>query len=458
MRISIAPIVLIGLLLGPFAVLPENTAAHSPTSRAKTAKLSSDDDALLEDLERRGFLYFWEQQDPRTGLIRDRARTDGSSIDEAHRDVASIAATGFGLTALCIAAERKWASPQDVKERVSSTVEFFANRATEIHGWFYHWMNARTGERVWQSEVSSIDTALLLGGVLAARGYYGAGSGIGRLCSKIYDRVDFKWMLNGDPMLLSHGWKPESGFLKNRWDHYDEESILYLLAIGSRTHRIPPASWYAWKRDPISYHGFSYVGNGPLFTHQYSHAWIDFRGLKEPRSPFTDYFANSAIATLANRQFCMDLAAEFPGYTTDIWGITASDSVKGYVAWGGPPRHPAIDGTVVPCAAAGSLMFRPDICLPAVRAMRERYGDGIYGRYGFADAFNPGTGWVDTDVIGIDIGITLLSAENLRTARIWEWVSRNPEPGRALRLGGFKRSLRAAGRPRPSIHGLASSS
>ena len=446
MRISIASIILAGLVFGPFAVHYDGIDINSPIPLAKTAKLSSDDDTLLEDLERRGFLYFWEQQDPSTGLVRDRARTDGSPMDETHRNVASIAATGFGLTALCIAAERKWMNPETVRERVRTTLDFFATRAKEVHGWFYHWMKAGTGERVWQSEVSSIDTALLLGGILAARGYYGAGSDIGRLGSKIYDRVDFKWMLNGDPMLLSHGWKPESGFLKSRWDHYDEESILYLLAIGSRTHRISPASWYAWKRDPITYDGFNYIGDGPLFTHQYSHAWIDFRGLKEQRIPFTDYFANSAIATLSNRQFCMDLAAEFPGYTRDIWGITASDSVKGYVAWGGPPRHAAIDGTVVPCAAAGSLMFAPDICLPALRAMRERYGDRIYARYGFADAFNPGTGWVDTDVIGIDIGIILLSAENLRTARVWECVSRNHEPGRALRLVGFRRSQDLANR------------
>src|SRR5215471_12477998 len=175
MRISIAPIVLIGLLLGPFAVLPENTAAHSPTSRPKTAKLSSDDEALLEDLERRGFLYFWEQQDPRTGLVRDRARTDGSLTDETHLNVASIAATGFGLTALCIAAQRQWMDPEAVRARVRSTLQFFATRATEVHGWFYHWRTATTGERVWQSEVSSIDTALLLGGILATRGYYGTG-------------------------------------------------------------------------------------------------------------------------------------------------------------------------------------------------------------------------------------------------------------------------------------------
>src|SRR5262249_49810545 len=159
----------------------------------------------------------------------------------------------------------------------------------EVHGWFYHWMNARTGKRVWQSEVSSIDTALLMGGILSARGYYGRDSDIGALSTLICNRIDFNWMLNGDELLLSHGWKPESGFLKNRWDQYSEESILYLLAIGSPTHRISPGSWYAWKRPRITYYGFDYIGSGPLFTHQYSHGWIDFRGLKERKAPFTDY-------------------------------------------------------------------------------------------------------------------------------------------------------------------------
>jgi hypothetical protein len=432
--------VIISILLFVFLVIQ---AAVPGFSRRPVYRLRPDDQAFLEDLEHRAFLYFWEQADSRTGLVRDRARTDGSALDSNHRDVASIAATGFGLTALCIAADRHWMDSELIRGRVLTTLAFFSNRAPQYHGWFYHWMDAATGERVWQSEVSSIDTALLLAGVLTVRGYYGADSEIGKLSASIYDRVDFRWMLNGDSALLSHGWKPESGFLKNRWDHYSEESILYLLAIGSPVHSISPDSWYAWKRDPITYHGFSYIGTGPLFTHQYSHAWVDFRGLKERRPPRIDYFANSVTATRAHRQFCIDLSTEFRGYTESIWGITASDSVRGYVAWGGPPRHPDIDGTVVPCAAGGSLMFAPDICLPALRSMHAQYGKRIYSHYGFADAFNPTTGWIDTDVIGIDLGITLLSAENLRRGAIWKWFSRNPETSRALRLAGLRRQVRA---------------
>ena len=175
----------------------------------------------------------------------------------------------------------------------------------------------------------------------------------------------------------------------------------------------------------------------PLFVHQYSHAWIDFRGRRETTTTI-DWFENSVIATRAHRAFCLSLSREFPGYTDKVWGITASDSQKGYVAWGGPPRHAAIDGSVVPAAAAGSLMFTPDIALPALREMHRKFGGRIYGRYGFADAFHPTGGWVNPDVIGIDLGITLLSAENLRTGRVWAWFMKNPEVTTALDRAGVR--------------------
>ena len=201
----------------------------------------------------------------------------------------------------------------------------------------------------------------------------------------------------------------------------------------------PPSTWLAWQRTRVTYAGLTYLDGGPLFTHQFSHAWVDFRGRRERWYPFTDYFANSVAATRAHRQFCVDLSKEFPGYGPDVWGITASDSVKGYVAWGGPPRHPDIDGTVVPAAPAGSLMFTPDLSLAALRAMRERYGARLYGRYGFTDAFNPTTGWVGPDVIGIDQGITLLSAENLRSGLVWRLFMANAEIPRAMRSVGLVR-------------------
>jgi len=293
-------------------------------------RLSVSDEAFLEDLSRRSFRFFWEQSDPHTGLALDRARVDGSPPDESHREVASIASTGFGLTALCIAAKRRWVDPNAARERVRATLRFFAERSPHEHGWFYHFVNFRTGAREWKSEISSIDTALLLGGVLTARRYFRADREIARLATKIYDRVDFQWMLNGHPTLLSHGWRPESGFIRSRWDNYSEHTMLYLMAIGSPTNPITPESWYAWERDWVIYAGFKYLASAsPLFIHQYSHAWVDYRGRRETREPRLDYFENSVIATRAHRAFCMDLKSEFAGYSANVWGVTASDSAMG---------------------------------------------------------------------------------------------------------------------------------
>ncbi len=417
---------------------------HQTTTVQATAssrRLSPQDDAFLEDLERRSFRYFWDEGDPQTGLVPDRARTDGSPLDENHRNVASIAATGFGLTALCIAAERRWIDPDQARERVRNTLHFFANKAFQEHGWFYHWLDTKTGQRRWNSEVSSIDTALLLAGILTTRKCYRNDEEVVRLATEIFNRVDFRWMLNGDLLLLSHGWRPETGFLKPRWDTYSEDTILYVLAIGSPIHPISPKSWYALWRDRYRYEGYGYfttVGV-PLFMHQYAHAWIDYRNRHETKGDHIDYFQNSINATLAHRAFCMNLSHDFPGFGPNVWGITASDSAKGYLAWGGPPRDPAIDGTVVPSAAGGSLMFTPEISVAALRAMHEKYRDQIYGKYGFVDAFNPNTGWVDSDVIGINVGIVLLSAENLRSGIVWRWFMENREIPRGMAEIGLVR-------------------
>jgi hypothetical protein len=403
------------------------------------------DEAFLEDLSRRTFLYFREQADAQTGLVLDRARTTGARHDPTHpsHNIASSGATGFGITSLCIAAERGWIKESEARERVRATLYFFARRAPHKNGWFYHWMDLATGERRWASEISSIDTALLLAGVLTARQRFRADAEIVQLATEIYERVDFKWMQGEQSLLLSHGWRPETGFLKARWDSYSEHTILYLLAIGSPTHPIEPRAWRVWKRQWVTYAGYTYIsGAPPLFIHQYSHAWVDYRDRREKDAPHTNYFENSVKATRAHRTFCIALAREFPAYSENIWGITASDSAKGYVAWGGPPRDPAIDGTVVPCAPAGSLMFTPDIALPALIKMREQYGESIYGRYGFADAFNPNTGWVGPDVIGIDLGITLLSAENMRSGNVWRWFMRNGEIHKAMQLIGLEKSRR----------------
>lgn len=402
--------------------------------------LTSADEAFLEDLSRRSFRYFAEQADPATGLVRDRARAreDAVPAPGPDADVASIAATGFGLTGLCIAAQRGWMDAFEARARALATLRFLAERAPHERGWFYHWMDVRTGERRWQSEVSSIDTALLLAGILTARQCFREEAQIVNLGRVLYERVDFPWMLAGDPGLLSMGWKPETGFLASRWDGHYEQPLLVLLGIGSPTRPLAPASWHAWPRAWVEYEGYRYVtGAAPLFVHQYSQAWVDFRGRRDRGPPRVDYFANSVAATRAHRLFCIGLSRRFPSYSEDLWGITASDSARGYVAWGGPPAHPAIDGSIVPCAAAGSLMFAPDIALPALRRMRERFGNSIFERYGFADAFNPATGWIGSDVIGIDVGITLLSSENLRSERVWRWFMSNDEIPRAMARAGL---------------------
>src|SRR5579883_18 len=406
---------------------------------ANVIKISPADKAFLEDLERRSVLYFWEQADPATGLVLDRANAEGGRAKGPSRDVASIAATGFGLTAICIGVEHGWIPRDQGLKRVRATLEFFANRADSEHGWFYHWMNASTGERKWDSETSSIDTAFLLAGVLTSGAYFSGDPEIQRLAREIFDRVDFQWMLNGDPLLLSHGWERGKGFLKYKWDVYNEASILYLLGIGSPSHPISGDSWYAWQRPFYSYGTYDFISGGPLFTHQYSHAWVDFRNRRD--RGFIDFYRNSVNATRANRAYCVNLNDELPNtFGPQIWGITASDGPKGYRIYGEIKAFEPVDGTVAPSAAGGWLMFTPDISIPALRDIRQRYGDQVYRRYGFVDAYNPSMRWFDTDAVGIDVGVTLLSAENLLSGSVWRWFMSNEVIEHGMDLAGFSPS------------------
>lgn len=442
-RKVIASLILVAL----FCSLSSAQTVRTETSRASAHyKLTAADDAFLEDVSRRSFQFFVEHTNPQTGLVADRARTDGTAYRASanHFRVASSAATGFGLTAVCIAAERGWITRKEARERVRVTLDFYANKSFHKNGWFYHFVDSTTGERRWRSEISSIDTALLLGGVLTARGYFQNDKEIAALATKIYERVDFQWMLNGHPSLLSHGWRPETGFIKNRWEDYSEQMMLILLGVGTPNKPMNASSWRAFSRKRITYAGINYMhAHPPLFIHQFSHAFVDFRGRREAWYPFVDYFDNSIKATRAHKQFCLDLRNKFPGYSENMWGITASDSQKGYIAWGGPPRHPRIDGSVVPCAAGGSLMFAPEITLPVLREMKEKFGDRIYGRYGFADAFHPVNGWTNRDVIGIDVGITLISAENLRSGFVWREFMKNREIVRAMNAVGLRKYKRS---------------
>ncbi len=393
---------------------------------------------FLDELSQRSFRYFVEHSHPKTGLVLDRAPNDGSVPPKNRRAVANIAATGFGLTAYCIAAERGWIKRATARAQILKTLRFLSTSKNRVNGWFYHWVDARSGKRIWKSEVSSIDTGFLLAGVLMARNYFSTDAEITRLSTQIYEAVDFRWMLAGHPTLLSHGWVPEKGFLSFRWDAYSEHLLLYLLAIGSPTHAIPAKSWYAWERKPVTYKDITYVqSTAPLFIHQYSHAWIDFRGLREDFGVGIDWFQNSIDAVRAHREFCMDLSSEFQSYSPSMWGITASDSAQGYIAWGGPPKDLSIDGTLVPSALSGSLMFVGLLAEEPLRQMKINFGLLTYGRYGFANAFNPLTGWVAEDVIGIDVGITLLSIENFKRNLVWKWFSQDPDIKNAISRSGL---------------------
>jgi hypothetical protein len=391
---------------------------------------SDQDDAFLQDLEAANFRYFWDQANPDTGIVRDRCNV--RNPDKS--DLGSIAATGFGLTALCIGDKRGFISHEQAKERVLNTLRFHWKKLPNHRGFYYHWANINTGERLWDSEISSIDTAILLCGILTCREYF-QNSEISDLAYDIYDRVDWDW-LSEDTALLPHGWRPESGFLQYRWDNYSEMMMMYLLGLGSDSHPLPAESWDAWKRTPFEYDGIRYIGSfAPLFVHQYSQAWFDFRG---KRDKYTDYFHNSVVATDVHRRFCIDLAGEFPDYSDDLWGITASDSVHGYAAWGGPPSVGPIDGTVVPCAAGGSLPFLKEPAMRVLRTMKTRYGNGVWSQYGFVDAFNPLTNWYDQDVLGIDTGITMVMVENARTGFVWDTFMKNPESQRGMKRAGFE--------------------
>jgi hypothetical protein len=414
-------------LLAGAALVPAFTAqAFAPESR-----LGADDEAFFDDMQRRGCLFFAEQAGKASGQVLDRAAANDTDGKLDPRRMASIAATGFGLTALCIAEKRGYQPRTQVIERVRRTLRFHAEKLPNVHGFFYHFNDVDTGARIDKNEVSSIDTSLLLCGILTARAHFHDDAEIQELATAIYQRVDWPWMLNGGTT-FSMGWHPETGFLSARWKTYCELMMIYLLAIGSPTHPVDPSAWDAWSRPVMHYDGLTYIsGNDPLFTHQYSQAWFDFRN---KRDKFANYFENSITATRAHEAFCIALGKP---YARDYWGISASDSAHGYTAWGGPPAQGDIDGSVVPYATAGSLPFLPADCLRVQRALKANYGERAYGRYGFCDAFHPQANWYDPDVLGIDLGIGVIMAENLRTGFVWETFARNPEVGLAMKKAEF---------------------
>jgi len=393
-------------------------------------RFTPDEDAFLEEFGQTSFQYFWEQANPKTGQVEDRGSADGGAL----RNASSVAATGFGLTVLCIAAKRDWLEADAVRDRVKVTLNFALRTVQHQHGFMYHFVNGETGQRILQSEVSPIDTCLFLCGALTCRAFFDDKE-IKQLATELYERVDWTWMLHSS-QTLTMGWRPEQGFLKARWDSYSELMMMYLLGMGSPTHPLPATVWNSWQRPQFEFDQIAYIGaHAPIFAHQYSHAWFNFRGIHDK---YGDYFANSIVATKIHKIWCLELSDRFPDYSENLWGVSASDSEHGYTPWGGPPTMGRIDGSIVPCAAAGSLPFLPKECVSVLQNIREKYEKRAWKKYGYVDAFNPLNNWGSLDVLGIDAGISVVMAENARTGFVWEQFAKNPEVKKGLDMAGFQ--------------------
>lgn len=399
-------------------------------------KANLTDDEFLDQLQQATFLFFWEQANATTGQVKDRSVTHGQN--DTDRKIASIASTGYGLSALTIAHKREYRNRSEIVERVRNTLRFIWNDLPHVHGFYYHFVDMDTGERAWNCELSSIDTAILICGVLNVRQYFYEDEEIRNLSTQIYERVDYPWMMQNETT-LSMGWSPEKGFIEDRWNRYCELLMLVLQGIGSPTYPIPISSWDAFVREKLTYDNQTYITtSAPIFIHQFSHAWFDFRNR---RDNYTDYFENSVTATMVHKKWCQSLRGNFSTYDDNYWGITASDTPYGYDAWGGPNANGGalgkVDGSIVPCAAAGSIPFLPQETIAVLRNVYDKY-PRAWDRYGFIDAFNPLIDWYNPDVIGIDLGITILMSENYRTGFVWEYFMKNQELLWAMDAVGLK--------------------
>jgi hypothetical protein len=420
------------------------------------------DTVFLDSLSKKTFNFFWDLPDSVTGNQPDRWPSKSFS---------SIAATGFGLTSYLVGVNRGYITRDQAAQRVLKTLKFFneSHKGDEVSGvsgykgLFYHFIDMRTGLRFHEVELSTIDTGLLMAGILSCQSFFDKESAveieIRNLADSLFLSVEWDWAMNkGNTMTM--GWNPEKGFLEARWRGYNEGMILYIMGLGSPTHSIPQDSWVAWTK---TYQWGNYLGKeqinfGPLFGHQYSHMYIDFKGIQDEymRKKGIDYFENSRRATLTNRQYCITNPAGWVGYDKNIWGLTACDgpgnddnsnpniSFDGYSARGAAQWHVNDDGTISPTAAGGSIPFAPEFCIPALQTMHEKYGDKIYSKYGFIDAFNLSyinkneyQGWFDTDYLGIDQGPILIQLENYRSSFVWDLMKKNKYIVSGLKKAGF---------------------
>lgn len=372
-------------------------------------EITPEDRTLLEKIEKDSVQYFIRSSNKATGLTKDSSRP-GSP--------ASIAATGFSLAAFAIGQDRGWVPKDYAQTYLRKTMSALLTKADHEKGFYYHFLDPATGKRVWKSEASSIDTALLVAGALLA-GEYFPGTDIQKMAQKIYARVDWKWMLN-ESLLVCMGWVPETGFLPYYWDTYNEHLIIQALALGSPTHPIPKEAWSEWFRNEDEFKGrkIVFAHSGSLFTYQFPQAFIDFRELDDKG---INYFENSKQATLANFEYSNGFAGQFKAYSNTSWGLSASAGPGGYKAYGGKPGLGLHDGTIAPYAALSSIIFTPEQSTAAARFFFENYGTELYGIFGFKDAFNVDKKWFAEEWIGIDQGITVLMLENyLNEGVVWK--------------------------------------
>ena len=415
------------------------------------------DDELLDAIQQPAFQFFWNEANPSNGLIRDRSQP-GSPC--------SIASVGFGLSAICVGVDHGWVTRTDAAQRVRTTLNTFytgpqstaASGTIGYKGFFYHFLDMNTGTRfvTWSNvELSSIDSALLMAGILDARQYFDSPDtdevAIREMADSLESRMDWTFFRNGASNIYM-GWLPATGFAGfGQWRGYNEAMILNLLALGSPSHPQPTFVWTGWTSNYnySTQYGQTYILFPPLFGHQYTHCWVDFRLINDlygrNHSGLT-YFENSRRATLAQRAYCMANPGGFVGYNDSTWGITACDGAPadgGYKARGAPPAQND-DGTLAPTAVAGSLPFAWDVCLPALHNLYNNY-PSLWGPYGFRDAFNLTRAWYDTDYIGIDEGPIVLMIENFRTERVWNRMMSHPSIQTGLSRAGFLPATVAAG-------------
>lgn len=400
------------------------------------------DSVFLDLVQRASFDFFWLEANANNGLIKDRSASGAAC---------SIASVGFGLTAITIGIDRGWITREAGRTRVLNTLKTFwtkpQGRETSgrigYKGFFYHFLDMNTALRTWNSELSSIDTALLLAGILDMKQYFtssdAAENDIRALADSIYYRVDWNWMRNFQPNITG-GWFPESGFINWWWAGYNEAMIMNILGLGSPTHAIQSPTWNAWTSGYQwqTQYGQTYVIFPPLFGHQYSHCWIDFRNIQDAymRGKGINYFENSRRATLAARAYAIANPRGHKGYGENVWGLTACDGPNGYSARGAPPAQND-DGTIAPTAAASSIPFTPQESIAAMRHMYDTYRAQLWTKYGFRDAFNLNVNWWGPDVIGIDEGPIVLMIENYRTGKVWQRFMQNADIQRGLQKAGF---------------------